>query len=302
MLSEDDLRLIEAHHSLRGVDFEQGLAVGEMAGIATFDAVPARIDLEVMWHRGRFASSLQTPSIEASEAWLSAHAEELLPLHPESVARSALGDRPWHWFARENGRDEGGIFKRSGMRRPDFDQLRRIAEQRDVLFRLEPWHPPDHPVDHRPFLYMTDSGLLHHLLGLPGRALANWEARLPVFRRKPWELRREASWEGFAISCIMRAAGTRALASYWRGQDGEIDLILDWRNDRTVWAIEITLGRKKALNKGFESGCAEVQAERVMIVHGPRLAGFKVRPAGAFGRAAELMTLEEAVFAVWLGP
>jgi len=82
-----------------------------------------------------------------------------------------------------------------------------------------------------PRVYWRDSGLLHALMGINN---------LEHLYRQPWL---GHSWEGFVIEqtiASIAAAGGRAQPSYFRTSDGhELDLVLDWGDQR--WAVEIKL-------------------------------------------------------------
>jgi hypothetical protein len=143
---------------------------------------------------------------------------------------------------------------------------------------------------------------LHHLLGLPETELRDWDRRSLEYRDALWDRRRDLSWEGFAISCIIRAVGIRARVSYWTAPDGEIDLVLDWLQSRECWAIEITLGRNKKMKTYFERGCGEVQATRAILLHNAIVGAPKIKWDRSMARNVEIMTLEDALLAVDEGP
>lgn len=300
MLSDADLRLIEAHH---GIQRANTLALTDLALDSYSTAAPtSQIDVERIWHRGRFARSLLAPDGQASDRWRAENAEELLPFGPLLPTHSPLAADPWRWIATENGREESGLLKRSRLQREVFERLRQTGEQRDVIFRLPPWSPPGEVTTNPSFLYMTDPGVLHYLIGLPEAVLSSWDKRPLKYRSELWDRYRERSWEGFAISCLVRAAGVRAHVSYWTAADGEIDLILDWSSSSECWAIEITIGRSKKLKSYFEIGCGEVQATRAILLHNSVVGIPKIKWDRGMSRNLEIMTLEEALIEVHIGP
>lgn len=300
MLSDADLRLIEAHHGIQRADT---LALTDLALRPNSTAAPApAIEVERIWHRGRFARSLLAPDGAASDRWRAENAKELLPFGPQLPSHSPLAADPWRWIATENGREESGLLKRSQLQREVFERLRQAGEQRDVIFRLPAWSPPGEATSRPSFLYMTDSGFLHHLIGLPEAVLKSWDKRPLKYRGDPWDSYRQRSWEGFAISCLVRAAGVRAHASYWTAADGEIDLILNWSGSSECWAIEITIGHSKRLKSYFEIGCDEVQATRAILLHNSVVGFSGITGSRRIARIPEIMTLEEALLEVDAGP
>ena len=300
MLNESDLRLIEAHHGIRRLD---AITLTDFAPGQPVTADPfVSFDLETMWHRGRFARSLLAPSVLASDVWRAENAENLLPFRPDLPEHSPLIGDPWRWFALQNGREETALFRQSRLQRAAFDRLRQTGEQRDVIFRLAPWSPPGEPSAWPSFVYLTDPGVLHHLLDLPEAELRDWDRRSLQYRDELWNIRRNRSWEGFAISSLIRAAGARARAAYWTASDGEIDLILDWSQSQECWAIEITLGRNKKMKSYFERGCVEVQATRAILLHNAVVGAPRIKRGRGMARNVEIMTLEEALIDVDAGP
>lgn len=83
----------------------------------------------------------------------------------------------------------------------------------------------------RPRIYLRDSGLLHALMRVQDLDMLYGQAWLGQ------------SWEGFVIEQTLATLSIRnrpASPYYFRSSDGyEVDLILDWGNER--WAIEIKL-------------------------------------------------------------
>lgn len=299
----DPFDILEAHHvlDLRTLPLTMSTAAfGETA-----DASPI-FDLESMWHRGRFRPSLLAESPERSEAWRAQYALEGLPMLPPLNGSARIASDPWRWLARENGREERKLQERSGLRKTDFTRLRQTAEQQDVLFQLPFWQPPDEVAIPDRLLYWSDPGSLHWHLGLSERLLSNWNLPPPDGpsdkQRRNLKKPRETSWEGFAISSLLRASGIRATGNVWRAPDGEIDLILRWPEARSVWAIEITLGRRKPLSPGFDLGCILTQAERGIIVFNDRIGKPKVSWPRNFSRGVEVMNLEDALREVKGGP
>ena len=108
-----------------------------------------------------------------------------------------------------------------------------------------------------PRIYLRDTGLLHHLLGL---------ATLGDLLGHP---RLGASREGFAIENIIATLPARARASFYRSAAGtEIDLVLTLPGHRRPWAIEVKRGRSPRLERGFHHACEAVDPERRLVVCG----------------------------------
>lgn len=102
-----------------------------------------------------------------------------------------------------------------------------------MLRILQPWHENLAKRQVKaPKVYLRDSGLLHHFLGI---------ADMPALRAHP---RYGASWEGFALEQTLIAHGDQG-AYFWATQRGaELDLLLMRRGRRL----------------GFEFKCADAPA------------------------------------------
>lgn len=107
-----------------------------------------------------------------------------------------------------------------------------------------------------PKVYVRDSGLVHSLLRLDD---ANAVLGHPIAG---------ASWEGFVVETLLRAAPERTLASFYRTATGvEIDLVLELPGER-IWAVEIKTGTTAAVGRGLLVALDDVQPHRAFLVHG----------------------------------
>jgi len=201
--------------------------------------------------------------------------------------------------------DEDGIQKRSGLNREIFNYLVQMGIRCDLLFRLPLWNADDSLKVSSYLLYWTDPGILHQLVGLNEPLLVDWSGRQTERERQDRQLIRDLSWEGFAVSTLLRAGGTRTIGKYWRAEDepkGEIDLILNWSQPREVWAIEITLGRRKEVRAAFDRGCGETEASRAMVLFPEDSGGLSLKGSQSVSIEVEKLTLNQALAAVMDGP
>jgi predicted AAA+ superfamily ATPase len=105
-----------------------------------------------------------------------------------------------------------------------------------------------------PILYITDSGLLHALLGI--ESLHDLRGH-PVLGN---------SWEGFVIQQVRAHLDERHTLHYFRTQDGsELDLIIV-RGNRPMAALVITSTNAPKLSKGNSLAFEAVGAARNLIV------------------------------------
>lgn len=123
-----------------------------------------------------------------------------------------------------------------------------------MLRRLEPYHANlGKRLVKSPKIYVRDSGLLHHLLGIrevndlighPGAG---------------------ASWEGFAIEQIMGHLPDGATTSFYRTAAGaELDLVVE--TGRKKLGFEIKFSAAPKVTKGFWQACEDVAVDKAYIV------------------------------------
>ena len=158
---------------------------------------------------------------------------------------------------------QGGLWNAASLARSLAVDGKTVARYVDLLAdlllvrRLPPLHANVRKrLAKSPKVYVRDSGILHALLRLDD--LENVLGH-PVAG---------ASWEGFVIETLLRAAPERTQASFYRTASGvEIDLVLELPGAR-VWAVEIKRGLAPAVGRGFRVALDDVQPDRAFVVHG----------------------------------
>lgn len=238
---------------------------GRMAicDLAPFDALEVdAADLETLWVRGGFPDSFLALDDRAGAAWresfLRTYLERDVPMFGSRIPAETLR-RFWTMLAHE----QGGLLNASQFARALAIDSKAVARYLDLLVdlllvrRLPPFQANvGKRLVKSPRVYVRDSGLVHALLGLEDR-----DALLghPVAG---------ASWEGFVIENILRVAGHRAQASFYRTVAGsEMDLVLEWSGG-DVWAIEIKRSLAPSLGRGFHCAREDLQPVRTFVVYG----------------------------------
>lgn len=237
------------------------LAMVELAGLTVAETGPDRID--ELWLRGGFPDSLTAPDDASSgrwrEAFLRSYLERDIPQLGPRIAAETLR-RFWTMLAHEH----GGLHNAAQLARSLAVSGKTIASYVDLfvdlflLRRLQPFHAstPKRIVK-SPRVYLRDSGMLHHLLGL-----ASMEQLLGYSRLG-------ASWEGFVVENILSCLPEGGRASFYRTAAGaEIDLVLELPGRRRPWAVEIKRGRVPRLERGFHHAREDVAPERSLVVCG----------------------------------
>ncbi|WP_236848955.1 DUF4143 domain-containing protein [Candidatus Thiodictyon syntrophicum] len=76
-----------------------------------------------------------------------------------------------------------------------------------------------------------------------------------------------ASWEGFVIETLLRAAPERSQPSFYRTATGaEVDLVLELPGNR-LWAIEIKRGLAPKVEPGLRTALADLNPDRAFLVY-----------------------------------
>jgi len=103
-----------------------------------------------------------------------------------------------------------------------------------------------------PKIYLRDSGLLHHLLGI-----RHWED----LQGQP---SLGASWEGFALEQVLRLGQVRD-AYFWATQSGaELDLLVFHKGKR--WGFEFKYSEQPGTTKSMRSALEDLKLDRLWIV------------------------------------
>lgn len=218
-------------------------------------------DRERLWIRGGFPDSFLAVTEETSVIWrdnfIKTYLERDIPLLGPRIPAQTL-QRFWTMLAHS----QGQLLNAARLARSLAVDGKTVARYLDLLVdlllvrRLPPYHGnAAKRLVKSPKTYIRDSGLVHALLGLDSR-----EAVLghPVAGD---------SWEGFVVENILRAAPERTRASFYRTAAGaEIDLLLELPN-RRLWAIEIKLGLRPKLERGFHHAREDLNPERSFVVH-----------------------------------
>lgn len=257
------------------------LARVELAGLTVAEVGAER--LEDLWLRGGFPDSFLAESDAHSSRWREAfirsYLERDIPQLGPRIAAETLR-RFWSMLAHEH----GGLLNAAELARSLAVSGKTLASYIDLfvdlflLRRLEPWHSnTSKRLVKSPRIYLRDSGLLHHLLGLGTLEDLFGYSRLG------------ASWEGFAIENIIACLPEGARTSFYRSAAGaEIDLVVELPGHRKPWALEIKRGRSPKLERGFHHAREDLDPERCIVVCG-------TDTAFSMGDGIEAMSLPETL-------
>ena len=214
-----------------------------------------------LWVRGGFPPSFLAASDRQSAEWreqfIRTYLERDVPQSGPRVPAETLR-RLWTMLAH----GQGSLLNMAVLARSLAIDGKTVARYVDLLAdlflvrRLPPFHANVRKrLVKSPKVYVRDSGLVHTLLrlddedGVLGHPVAG------------------ASWEGFVIETLIRAAPDRARASFYGTATGvEIDLLLELPDDR-LWAMEIKRGSAPRVEKGLRIAMDDLQPDRTFLVY-----------------------------------
>lgn len=196
--------------------------------------------LDDRWLRGGFPRALLAKNLAGSREWREAfirtYLERDLPQLGINLPAMTLR-RFWTMLAHYHGQTWNGseLGRALGVSDKTVARYLDILEGTYMVFRLLPWHANLGKREVKaPKVYVTDSGILHSLLGVNG---------LDDLLAHP---KCGASWEGFMIREIIRRTSVRrGEAFFWGVHTGaELDLLIQQNGRRLGFEIKLTRSPK----------------------------------------------------------
>jgi len=212
-----------------------------------------------LWLRGGFPDSFLADDDAASWAWrenfIRTFLERDIPQLGSQIPAATLR-RFWTMLAHHHGQIWNGaeIGASLGVAPPTARRYLDLLVGAFVVRQLPPWFEnAGKRVVKSPKVYVRDSGLLHALLNLPGRATLESHPKLG------------ASWEGFALEQVLNWAGERN-AYFWATHGGaELDLLV-MRNGKR-WGFEFKCQDAPKMTRSMHIALEDLKLERLWVIH-----------------------------------
>jgi len=212
-----------------------------------------------LWLQGGFPRAFLAENPEVWERWMEAFTRTFLerdiPGLGSKVAPEALG-RFWRMLAHFHGQTWNG----AELARSMDVSVTAVNHYRDLLAGtfmvrvLPPWFENlGKRLVKSPKVYLRDSGVLHHLLGI-GQMLA--------LQTHP---RYGASWEGFALEQTLIAHGEREAYFYGTQRGAELDLVLLRRGRR--WGFEFKCTDAPKTTRSMHVALDDLKLEHLWVVY-----------------------------------
>lgn len=212
-----------------------------------------------LWLRGGFPRAFLAGSDAAAWRWLESFRRTFLerdiPALGVRIPAASL-ERFWRMLAHCHGQSWNGaeLGRSMGLSASSVSHYRDLLVGTYMLRLLQPWHANLAKRQVKaPKLYLRDSGVLHHLLGI---------ATLVELRCHP---RYGASWEGFALEQVLARFGDQA-AWFWGTQRGaELDLLLQ-RQGR-FWGFEFKCADAPRTSRSMHIARADLDLSHLWVVY-----------------------------------
>jgi uncharacterized protein len=259
------------------------VAVLEMSGFHLHDLGSASHDR--LWRRGGFPRAYLARTEADSWAWraqfVRTFLERDLPQLGGPLAPSTLR-RFWAMVAHYHGQvwQHAEPARSLGVSEPTIRRYLDLLTDVFMVRQLHPWHANLMKRQVKsPKVYVRDTGLLHHLLGV----------------RTPADLLRHpkagASWEGFVIETLLAALAPDE-AYFWATHQGaELDLLLFQRGRRV--GIEIKRADAPVLTRSMQVALSDLELDHLAVIY-PGAVRYRLAPRVVAVPAATLAAISWA--------
>lgn len=237
------------------------------------------------WLRGGFPRAFLADNDKASRDWRDAfirtYVERDLPQLGIALPASTVR-RFWTMLAHYHGQTWNGseLARAFGVSDKTVSRYLDILEGTFMAWRLRPWHTNLGKREVKaPKVYLSDSGILHSLLGI------ETEAALLAHPKCG------ASWEGYALHEIIRRTGARREEVYFWGvhTGAELDMLI--LRDGRRYGFEVKLTNSPVVTPSMRSAAEVLALDHLYVVcHGagepwPLNEGITALPLGAIWSA-----------------
>ena len=254
MLGSASFKLLRQSQSLAG-----RLALVDMAPLLLVEVHRRFDDIQTLWLRGGFPGSFTAHDDAASWAWRESFVRHILETDLPGLGirvEPELMRRFWRMAAHLHGQlfNASAIANSLGLSAPTVTRYLDHLCASLMLRRLEPYHANlGKRLVKSPKVYVRDSGLLHHLLGI--REVNDLLGHPST----------GASWEGFVVEQVCGGLDPASQVSFYRTSAGaELDMVVE-TGGRKI-GIEIKFSSAPKPSKGFWQACEDVGVDRAFVV------------------------------------
>jgi predicted AAA+ superfamily ATPase len=214
-----------------------------------------------LWIRGGLPRSFLAENDEESAIWrenyIATFLERDLPQLGISIPANTLR-RFWTMLGHYHGQiiNYSELARNFGISDMTARKYIDLLEGTFMLRLLQPWYTNiGKRLVKRPKLYFTDSGIFHSLLAVGRREELLTHPKLG------------ASWEGFALECLIRSIGKRnEEVFFWSTHSGaEVDLF--WQHQGKSWAVEFKYMDAPKKSLSMQSALEDLGLAHLWVVY-----------------------------------
>lgn len=232
----------------------------EMHPLHFNEIMSQKIDYQTHWMRGGFPNALLAPNARASELWqqsfIQTYIERDLPALGLPASPSLVRN-----LLRMLAHIHGGMLNYADLAsslnvsQPSVKTYMEFLENAFLIRRLEPYFLNiSKRLVKSPKVYIRDSGLFHHLIGVQN------------FDQLLGHISLGNSWEGYVIQQIIANLALGVEPYFYRTKDrAELDLLLVKHGVVEV-AMEIKFGSSPTISRGNTQAWEDVKAKQNLIV------------------------------------
>lgn len=254
VLGSASFKLLRQSQSLAG-----RLQLVDMAPLLLAEVHGRFDDMQTLWLRGGFPTSYTAADDAASWAWRESFVRHFLNTDLPGLGINVepeLMRRFWRMVAHLHGQlfNASAIANSLGLSAPTVTRYLDHLCSSLMLRRLEPYHANlGKRLVKSPKVYVRDSGLLHHLLGI--REVNDLLGHPST----------GASWEGFVVEQVCSRLDAGSQVWFYRTAAGaELDLVVETGSKKI--GIEVKFSVAPKVTKGFWQACEDVGVDKAYVV------------------------------------
>jgi hypothetical protein len=214
-----------------------------------------------LWLCGGFPRSFIAASEAQSRSWRSHYLTAFLERDLPQLGIS-IPAQTWRRFLTMLAHYHGQVLNYSELSRSfgvsDMTARRHIEilESTFMVRLLQPWHANlGKRLVKRPKLYLSDSGLLHSLLGIEGKDALIGHPKIGV------------SWEGFALECVLRSINKSTRETYFWATHAGAELDLFWQHGGKNWGVEFKYSDAPGITASIKIALNDLSLERLWVIY-----------------------------------
>lgn len=218
-------------------------------------------NIKNLWIKGGLPRSFLAPSEEKSFLWLenyiSTFLERDIPQLGITIPSQTLR-KFWIMLSHYHGQilNYSELARSFGISDMTVRKYLDILSSTFMIRILQPWHENiGKRLVKNPKIYIRDSGIFHSLLSID-RSSQLWTHN-----------KLGASWEGFALECVLQSLGKRNEEVYFWSTHAKAEVDLFWRNKGENWGIEFKYSDAPKTTKSMRITINDLQLAHLWIVY-----------------------------------